>query len=33
MTRVRIGVVGVGHMGQYHANILAGLDGVDFVGV
>ncbi len=33
MNRVRIGVVGVGHMGQYHANILKGLDGVDFVGI
>lgn len=33
MGRVRIGVVGVGHMGQYHANILSGLDGVDFVGI
>jgi predicted dehydrogenase len=33
MSRVRIGVIGVGHMGQFHANILAGLDGVDFVGI
>jgi predicted dehydrogenase len=30
---VRMGVVGVGHMGQHHANILAGLAGVEFVGV
>jgi predicted dehydrogenase len=31
--RVRIGVVGVGHLGKEHARILAGLPGVDLVGV
>jgi len=33
MEIVRMGVVGAGHMGQYHANILAGLPGVQFAGV
>jgi len=33
MDTVRMGVIGVGHMGQYHANILAGMAGVEFVGV
>ncbi|QDV37289.1 Dehydrogenase [Tautonia plasticadhaerens] len=31
--RLRVGVVGVGHLGRHHARILAGLDGVDLVGV
>jgi predicted dehydrogenase len=33
MTRLRIAVVGVGHLGQHHARILAGLPDVDLVGV
>ncbi len=32
-TRLRAGLVGAGMMGRNHARILAGLDGVDFVGV
>jgi predicted dehydrogenase len=31
--RVRVGVVGVGHMGKEHARIYAGLEHADFVGV
>lgn len=31
--RVRVGVVGVGHMGKEHARIYAGLESADFVGV
>jgi predicted dehydrogenase len=30
---LRIGVVGVGHLGKEHARILAGLEGVELVGV
>jgi predicted dehydrogenase len=33
MARVRVGVVGVGHLGKEHARILAGLPGVELVGV
>ncbi len=33
MDRIRVGVVGVGHLGRHHARILAGLDGVALVGV
>jgi len=33
MPRLRIGVVGVGHLGKEHARILAGLDSVELVGV
>jgi predicted dehydrogenase len=33
MNRVRIGVIGVGHLGQHHARLLASMDGVDLVGV
>jgi predicted dehydrogenase len=33
MTRLRIAVVGVGHLGQHHARILAGLPDVELVGV
>jgi len=33
MTRLRIGVVGVGHLGRHHARILAAMPGVDLVGV
>jgi predicted dehydrogenase len=33
MTKLRAGVVGVGHLGQHHARILAGIPGVELVGV
>lgn len=33
MTRVRMAVIGVGHLGQHHARILAGLPDVDLIGV
>jgi predicted dehydrogenase len=33
MTRLRIGVVGVGHLGQHHARILAAMPQVDLVAV
>ncbi len=33
MTRLRVGVVGVGHLGQHHARILAKLPGVELIGV
>ena len=33
MTRLRTAVVGVGHLGQHHARILAGLPDVELVGV
>lgn len=33
MTRLRVGVVGVGHLGKEHARILASLPGVELVGV
>jgi predicted dehydrogenase len=33
MTRVRTAVIGVGHLGQHHARILAGMPEVELVGV
>src|SRR5205085_11459915 len=33
MSRLRIGVIGVGHLGKEHARILAGLPEVELVGV
>jgi predicted dehydrogenase len=33
MRRLRVGVVGVGHLGQHHARILSSLDGVDLVAI
>ena len=33
MTALRIGVVGVGHLGQHHARILAAMPGVELVAV
>jgi predicted dehydrogenase len=30
---MRVGVIGVGHLGQHHARIYAAMDGVDLVGV
>ncbi|WP_435007221.1 Gfo/Idh/MocA family oxidoreductase [Tundrisphaera lichenicola] len=33
MNRIKVGVVGVGHLGRHHARILAGLPDVELVGV
>lgn len=33
MTALKVGVVGVGHLGQHHARVLAALPGVELVGV
>ncbi len=33
MTLVRVAVIGVGHLGQHHARLLASMDGVELVGV
>ena len=33
MSTLRVGVVGVGHLGRHHARVLAGIDGVTLVGV
>lgn len=33
MTPLRVGVVGVGHLGQHHARILGTMPGVDLVAV
>jgi len=33
MARLRLAVIGVGHLGKEHARILAGMPGVDLVGV
>ena len=33
MQRLRVGVVGVGHLGRHHARVFAGIDGVELVGV
>ena len=33
MKTVRVGVVGVGHLGQHHARLLASMDGVALVGI
>ena len=33
MSRLRMAVIGVGHLGKEHARILAGLPEVDLVGV
>jgi predicted dehydrogenase len=33
MSRTRIGVIGVGHLGQHHARLLASIEGVELVGV
>jgi predicted dehydrogenase len=30
---IRVGVIGVGYLGQHHARVFSGLDGVDLVGV
>jgi predicted dehydrogenase len=31
--RLRIAVIGVGHLGQHHARLLASLDEVELVGI
>ena len=33
MQRLRIAVIGVGHLGQHHARLLSGMDNVELVGV
>ena len=33
MTSLRVGVVGVGHLGQHHARLLSAMDGVTLAGV
>ena len=33
MTKTRVGVIGVGHLGQHHARLLASIEGVELVGV
>lgn len=33
MDRLRVGVVGVGHLGRHHARVLAGIEGVELAGV
>ena len=33
MSRLKVGVVGVGHLGRHHARVLASLPEVDLVGV
>ena len=33
LSRLRVGVVGVGHVGQHHARIMASLSDVDLVAV
>lgn len=33
MSRLKVGVVGVGHLGRHHARILAGLEGVELAGL
>ena len=33
MSRLRLAVIGVGHLGKEHARILAGLSDVELVGV
>lgn len=33
MKRLRVGVVGVGHLGRHHARVLSGIEGVELVGI
>ncbi len=33
MTNIRVGVIGVGHLGQHHARLLASMDNVELVGI
>ena len=33
MSRLRVGVIGVGHLGRHHARILSSMPGVELVGV
>src|SRR5258705_13702258 len=33
MSKTRIAVIGVGHLGQHHARLLASIEGVELVGM
>lgn len=33
MDRIKVGVIGIGHLGQHHARIYAGMDGVELAGI
>ena len=33
MDKIKVGVVGVGHLGQHHARIYAGMEGVELAGI
>jgi len=33
MANIKVGVIGVGHLGQHHARIYAGMDGVELAGI
>ena len=33
MTKLRLAVVGAGHLGRIHARLASGLDGIELVGV
>jgi len=33
MDRIKVGVIGVGHLGQHHARIYAGMDSVELAGI
>lgn len=33
MSRLRVAVIGVGHLGRHHARVFAGIEGVELVGV
>ncbi len=33
MTKVRVGVIGLGHLGQHHVRLLASLNGVELAGI
>ncbi len=33
MDKIKVGVIGVGHLGQHHARIYAGMDGVELAGI
>ncbi len=33
MKKLKIGLIGVGHMGQYHLNILSNMESIEFIGM
>ena len=33
MKKLKLGLIGVGHMGQYHLNILSNMENIEFVGI